>query len=57
MEKETLKGKGTPSPHYSKQKGTYPCENCGREYQYKRNLNRHVKEQHETQCEELSGEQ
>ena len=56
-EKETLKGERKPSLHYSKQKGTYPCEICGREYQYKRNLSRHVKEQHETQCEELSEEQ
>ena len=28
-------------------KGNFPCEGCGKEYRYKRNLMRHVKDQHE----------
>ena len=27
--------------------GNFPCEGCGREYRYKRNLRRHIKDQHE----------
>ena len=27
--------------------GNFPCEGCGREYRYKRNLRRHIKYQHE----------
>ena len=40
--------------------GNFPCEGCGREYRYKRNLTRHIKDQHqivETDSTEESEEQ
>ena len=48
-EKETVKRKETNILRPSKQKGDYVCEQCNREYQYKRNLHRHIKDQHGAQ--------
>ena len=31
----------------SQKKGNFSCDGCGKEYRYKRNLTRHVKDQHE----------
>ena len=56
-EKESPKEPVTMDLNPSKQKGDYPCEGCGREYRYKRNLARHIREQHEMPGENSSEEQ
>ena len=43
-----------------RREGNFPCDGCGREYRYKRNLTRHIKDQHqivETDSSEESEEQ
>ena len=50
------KGKGTQTIRTSKMKGVYKCEGCGKEYEYKRNLVRHIKEQHRRQEVSTQGE-
>ena len=56
-EEESPKEQVTPDLNPSKQKGDYPCADCGREYRYKRNLSRHIKEQHEIPGDNSSEEQ
>ena len=40
----------------SQKKGNFSCEGCGKEYRYKRNLTRHVKDQHEITEDDSSEE-
>ena len=56
-DKEIPKEPVTMDLNPSKQKGDYPCGGCGRGYRYKRNLARHVREQHEVPGENSSEEQ